>query len=66
MKFLADMGLARNTVAFLRARGHDAIHLRDEGLQRLGDDKIVEKALAPHFLHPRLLCVLPAGNPCEG
>ena len=45
MKFLADMGLARNTVAFLRARGHDAIHLRDEGLQRLGDDKIVEKAL---------------------
>ena len=54
MKFLADMGLARNTVAFLRARGHDAIHLRDEGLQRLGDDRIVEKALAPQ------------GNPCEG
>jgi predicted nuclease of predicted toxin-antitoxin system len=45
MKFLADMGLARKTVAFLRARGHDAIHLRDEGLQRLGDDRIVEKAL---------------------
>jgi predicted nuclease of predicted toxin-antitoxin system len=45
MKFLADMGLARSTVAFLRARGHDAVHLRDEGLQRLGDDKIVEKAV---------------------
>ena len=27
MKFLADMGLARSTVAFLRSRGHDAVHL---------------------------------------
>jgi len=45
VKFLADMGLARSTVAFLRARGYDAIHLRDEGLQRLDDDEIVEKAL---------------------
>lgn len=44
MKFLADMGLARSTVAFLRAQGHDAVHLRDQGLQRLEDDKIVEKA----------------------
>jgi predicted nuclease of predicted toxin-antitoxin system len=44
MKFLADMGLARSTVAFLRSRGHDAVHLRDEGLQRLGDDQIVQKA----------------------
>lgn len=45
MKFLLDMGLARSTAAFLRGRGHDAIHLRDEGLQRLDDDRIVEKAL---------------------
>ena len=43
MKFLADMGLARSTVAFLRAQGHDAVHLRDQGLQRLEDDEIVEK-----------------------
>ena len=46
MRFLADMGLAHSTVAFLRACGHDAIHLRDEGLQRLSDDKIIEKALS--------------------
>ena len=46
MKFLADMGLARSTVAFLRARGHDAVHLRDQGLQRLSDDEIVAKAVA--------------------
>ncbi len=44
MKFLADMGLARSTVAFLRAQGHDAVHLRDQGLQQLEDDEIVEKA----------------------
>jgi len=46
MKFLADMGLARSTVAFLRAQGYDAVHLRDEGLQRLDDDRIIEKARA--------------------
>lgn len=46
MKFLADMGLARSTVALLRARGHDAVHLSEQGLQRLEDDEIVEKALA--------------------
>jgi hypothetical protein len=38
------MGLARSTVAFLRAQGHDAVHLRDQGLQRLEDDEIAEKA----------------------
>jgi len=37
------MGLARSTVAFLRAQGHDAVHLRDQGLQRLEDDEIAEK-----------------------
>jgi len=46
MKFLADMGLARSTVAFLRAQGHDAVHLREQGLQRLEDDEIIEKARA--------------------
>ena len=46
MKFLADMGLARSTVAFLRARAHDAVHLRDQGLERLSDREIVEKAVA--------------------
>lgn len=44
MRFLAGMGLAQNTVSFLRAQGHDAVHLRDFGLQRLKDEQIVEKA----------------------
>jgi predicted nuclease of predicted toxin-antitoxin system len=46
VKFLADMGLARSTNAFLRSQGHDAVHLRDQGLQRLSDEEIVEKAKA--------------------
>lgn len=45
LKFLADMGIAQHSVAFLRQKGHDATHLREEGLQRLGDDEIIEKAL---------------------
>lgn len=43
MKFLADMGLARSTVAFLRAQGHDAVHLREQGLQQLEDDEIIPR-----------------------
>jgi predicted nuclease of predicted toxin-antitoxin system len=45
MRFLLDMGLGRSTAEYLRAEGHDALHLRDEGLQRLGDAAIVDKAL---------------------
>jgi predicted nuclease of predicted toxin-antitoxin system len=46
MRFVLDMGLARSTAEFLRQQGHDAIHLRDQGLQRLSDERIVDKALA--------------------
>ncbi|MBI3960221.1 MAG: DUF5615 family PIN-like protein [Chloroflexi bacterium] len=45
MKFLLDMGLAGSTARFLRANGHDAIHLREQGLQRLVDEEIVSKAV---------------------
>lgn len=44
MKFLADMGVSQTVVKQLRKDGYDAIHLRDEGLQKLSDHKIVEKA----------------------
>ena len=44
MKFLADMGISMRTVAWLRKLGHDAVHLREEGLQRLSDEKILVKA----------------------
>ncbi|MEW5767468.1 MAG: DUF5615 family PIN-like protein [bacterium] len=44
MKFLADMGVSMHTVVWLRRQGYDTIHLREEGLQRLSDEKILAKA----------------------
>lgn len=44
MKFLLDMGLARSTVDFLRRQEYDAVHLREQGLQRMDDYDIVSKA----------------------
>lgn len=46
MKFLADMGISLRTVMWLRSRGDDVVHLRDEGLQRLPDNEILIKARA--------------------
>jgi predicted nuclease of predicted toxin-antitoxin system len=44
MRFLTDMGISLRTVEWLREKGHDVVHLRDEGLQRLPDDQILEKS----------------------
>jgi predicted nuclease of predicted toxin-antitoxin system len=44
MRFLADMGIAQATVDDLRSLGHDAVHLREQELQRLPDPEILEKA----------------------
>lgn len=44
MKFLADMGISRSTNVFLRNLGHNVVHLRDENLQRLPDEDIINKA----------------------
>ena len=44
MKFLADVGISMSTVRALRHEGHDAVHLSDEGLQRLSDKQIIQKA----------------------
>ncbi len=46
MRFLADMGVAVPIVEELRRQGHDALHLRDEGLQRNPDQQILDKAIA--------------------
>ena len=45
MKFLADMGISQTVVKTLRDNGYDTLHLRDQGLQRLADPLIVEKAI---------------------
>lgn len=44
MKFLADMGISLRTVDWLRDRGYDVVHLRNRGLQKLPDDKILDVA----------------------
>ncbi|MCB0113149.1 MAG: DUF5615 family PIN-like protein [Caldilineaceae bacterium] len=67
MKFLLDMGLAQSTVYFLRSQGYDAVHLREQGLQRLPDESIVAKAIDEERVilthDPSCAC---AYSPCFG
>ena len=44
MKFLVDVGISPRVVDELRKKGHDAIHLIEEGLNRLPDSEILQKA----------------------
>lgn len=46
IRFVLDMGIARSSGEFLGSAGHDAVHLRDLGLERLSDEGIVAKAQA--------------------
>lgn len=46
MRFLGDMGVDVRVVEWLRRQGHDAIHLREEGLHRAADEHVFAKALA--------------------
>ena len=44
MRFLADMGVSPLTVKDLCTQGYNAIHLCEQGLERLGDNLIMAKA----------------------
>lgn len=44
MRFLLDMGVDLRVAEWLRNGGHDALHLREQGLQRLADNQIFLKA----------------------
>jgi predicted nuclease of predicted toxin-antitoxin system len=44
IRFLLDMGIAQSTGQLLRSQGYDVVHLREQGLERLPDDRIVAKA----------------------
>ena len=46
MKFLVDNALSPQVAAELRGAGHDAIHVRDRGLQATEDDNIFALAAA--------------------
>ncbi len=45
MNFLADMGISPRVVEGLRQKGHDAIHLVEQKLNRMVDGDILKKAL---------------------
>lgn len=44
MKFLADMGVSDLTSAALRQLGHDVVHAREAGYQRMLDADILSRA----------------------
>lgn len=44
MKFLADMGISPKTVIWLKNQGFDAVHLVEQGLEKLTDEEILIKA----------------------
>ena len=45
MKFLIDNALSPQIAQILRDHGHDAVHVRDLGLNRASDEIIIELAL---------------------
>jgi predicted nuclease of predicted toxin-antitoxin system len=45
VRFLADMCVDVRIVKWLRQNGHEATHLRDEGLHRMPNGEIFEKAI---------------------
>ena len=45
MRFLADMGVSLRVVEWLREKGHDTKHLREENLHKLPDGEIFKKAV---------------------
>jgi predicted nuclease of predicted toxin-antitoxin system len=46
LRFLADAGISKRIVEWLRTQAHDAMHLREQGLQRLPDREVFAKASA--------------------
>ena len=46
MRFLADMGVDTRVIMWLKQEGHDAKHLREEGLQRSPNGEIFAKAIS--------------------
>jgi len=48
LRFLADMGVSPLVVSWLRSQGHEATHLSDQGLQRMTDLAIFQKAATEH------------------
>jgi len=70
MKFLIDMPLSPNLAAWLRERGHDALHADELDLAHASDSKIMDFArdagrtiITADLDYPRLLAVAELRNP---
>ena len=48
MRFLIDNALSPALAALLQQAGHDAIHVRESGLQHADDEVIFDRAAAEH------------------
>lgn len=48
MKFLVDNALSPLIAVALCQAGHDAVHIRDFGMQAASDDKVFERAASEH------------------
>ena len=46
VRILVDMSVDIRVADWLRSQGHDAVHLRDEGLHRMPNGEIFAKALS--------------------
>ena len=46
MRFLIDMGFDVRLAAWLRQRGHEALHVAEAGMQRHSDNDLYVKAVA--------------------
>ena len=44
LRFLADIGISPASVTYLHTLGFDAVHLVEQGLQRMSDAEIIDKA----------------------
>ena len=70
MKFLIDMPVTPQAVAYLQGRGHDAVHASQVGLSSVPDTEILRAARAEGRIvvtadldYPRLLALLKADGP---
>ena len=70
MKFLIDMPLSPLLAAWLKAKGHDAVHAIHLAMDRAPDSEILERArmdervvITADLDYPRLLAITRAGGP---